>query len=51
MAGKSKTLWFCKNCGAESAKWMGRCSSCGAWNSLIEEPVYKETTKNRFFAQ
>jgi DNA repair protein RadA/Sms len=48
MAGKSKTLWFCKNCGAESAKWMGRCSSCGEWNSLIEEPVYKETHKNRF---
>ncbi len=38
MAGK-KTVWFCKNCGAESSKWMGRCSSCGEWNTLTEEPV------------
>ncbi len=37
--GKQKdTAFFCKECGNESAKWMGQCPACGAWNSLVEEP-------------
>lgn len=36
---KIKTAWFCTNCGVESSKWMGRCSSCGEWNTLKEEVV------------
>ena len=36
---KVKTMWFCKNCGADSPKWVGRCPSCGEWNTMIEEPV------------
>ncbi len=34
---KSKTIWVCQNCGAESVKWLGRCSSCGEWNTFHEE--------------
>lgn len=40
MAKKSvKTAWFCTECGAEAAKWEGRCPACGAWNTLVEERV------------
>ncbi len=35
---KEKTLFFCKECGAESAKWLGQCPSCKAWDSLVEAP-------------
>ena len=34
---KSKTVFFCTECGNESAKWSGRCSACGAWNSIVEQ--------------
>ncbi|MFI3240031.1 MAG: DNA repair protein RadA [Bacteroidales bacterium] len=34
---KAKTVFFCNNCGNESAKWVGKCPSCGAWNSYVEE--------------
>ncbi len=40
---KSKTAFFCNNCGNESPKWMGKCPACGEWNTFIEEPVHKET--------
>ena len=33
---KTKTLFFCTECGNETAKWQGRCPACGAWNSLVE---------------
>lgn len=39
MGTKSKTVFFCKNCGHESAKWLGRCPGCGEWNTFIEEKV------------
>lgn len=42
---KTKTAFFCKNCGAESAKWTGKCSSCNEWNTLIEEVIVKGTDK------
>lgn len=32
-----KTVFFCNECGNETTKWFGRCPSCGAWNSLVEE--------------
>lgn len=38
MATKAKTVWYCSSCGNESPKWMGRCPSCGEWNTMIEEP-------------
>ena len=36
MATKVKTLYECNACGAQYTKWQGRCSQCGAWNTLIE---------------
>ena len=37
---KTKTVFYCTNCGNETAKWQGRCSACGAWNT-IEEHIEK----------
>lgn len=31
--------YVCQACGAESLRWMGRCSQCGEWNTLVEETV------------
>jgi DNA repair protein RadA/Sms len=39
---KTKTMFFCQNCGASSAKWIGKCPSCGEWNTYVEEVVQKE---------
>ena len=36
---KQKSVYFCQNCGAESAKWIGRCPACGEWNTYVEEIV------------
>lgn len=36
---KTKTLFFCQNCGFESSKWMGQCPGCHEWNTFAEEPV------------
>jgi len=36
---KTKTTYFCQNCGAQSAKWIGRCPSCNEWNTYVEEVV------------
>ena len=43
---KIKTTYFCQNCGAQSAKWIGRCPSCNEWNTYVEEVVSRndETT-------
>ena len=37
--GKKTTLFFCQNCGHESAKWMGQCPGCKEWNTFVEETV------------
>lgn len=45
MAGKSKgNIFFCKECGYESAKWLGQCPGCKEWNTFVEEPVVKKGT-------
>jgi len=36
---KSKTVFFCRNCGAEAPKWLGKCPDCGEWNTYVEEVV------------
>lgn len=36
---KTKTVFFCRECGNESPKWIGHCPGCGAWNSYVEESV------------
>lgn len=38
---KVKKAYFCKNCGFEAPKWLGRCPSCGEWNSFTEEVLAK----------
>ena len=43
---KEKTRWFCTECGADSPKWEGRCPSCGAWNSMVEERVSPSPRKS-----
>lgn len=40
---KVKTVYTCQNCGAQSPKWVGRCTNCGEWNTYVEEVVMKET--------
>ena len=37
VASKSKTSFRCRNCSHQEPKWLGRCPSCGAWNTLEEE--------------
>jgi len=37
--GKEKVVFFCSDCGNETAKWDGQCRACGAWNTLVEETV------------
>jgi DNA repair protein RadA/Sms len=39
---KIKTAFFCQHCGYESAKWTGKCPSCGQWNTFVEEKVQKD---------
>ena len=36
--GKTKSLFFCKECGTETSRWFGQCPSCHAWSSLVEAP-------------
>ena len=33
---KTRTVYYCTECGNESPKWSGRCTACGAWNSMVE---------------
>ncbi len=42
MAKSKTTVFFCKECGYESAKWNGQCPSCKAWNTFVEAPAAKE---------
>ena len=36
---KTKTVYVCQNCGAQSPKWVGKCNACGEWNTVLEEIV------------
>ena len=42
---KTKTAFFCSNCGYESAKWLGKCPSCNTWNTFVEEVISKDADK------
>lgn len=39
---KSTMVYFCKECGYETSKWLGQCPGCGQWNSMVEEPAKKK---------
>ena len=43
---KTKTVFYCTECGNESPKWQGRCAACGAWNTLVEH-IEKPTPAGR----
>ena len=42
---KTKTAYLCSNCGYDSPKWLGKCPSCGEWNTFVEERVPTRGTK------
>lgn len=42
---KTKTVYFCQECGFESAKWVGQCPACKVWNSMVEEKVAAKVNK------
>ena len=43
MAKAKRSVFFCQECGYESAKWMGQCPACHAWNTFVEEKLEKTT--------
>ena len=44
---KTKTQYVCKNCGARSFKWQGKCNLCGEWNTFVEETIDGGKTEER----
>ena len=51
---KTKTVFYCTACGNESPKWQGRCTACGAWNTMeehIEKPAAPGRAKAARLAQ
>ena len=44
---KAKRAYFCRECGFEAPKWLGRCPSCGEWNTFTEEVIAKATTSSK----
>lgn len=44
-------MWFCTDCGASSPKWEGKCPSCGAWNTMVEEKVANSAQSTSISAQ
>jgi DNA repair protein RadA/Sms len=42
---KTKSGFFCQQCGYESAKWVGKCPSCENWNTFVEEVIVKGNDK------
>lgn len=47
---KTKSVYVCQSCGAESSKWIGKCNSCGEWNTFVEQVIHKSPSK-RFEAR
>lgn len=41
---KAKTVYFCNECGYETTGWLGKCPSCGAWNSIVEQKIPQGTS-------
>ncbi|PKP23028.1 MAG: DNA repair protein RadA [Bacteroidetes bacterium HGW-Bacteroidetes-21] len=44
---KTKSVFICRECGAESPKWVGKCFACGEWNSFAEEVKFTGKTVNK----
>ena len=43
---KTKTTFYCQNCGAQHTQWVGQCSTCKEWNTIVEEVIQKEEKRN-----
>ena len=44
---KVKKAYFCKNCGFEAPKWLGRCPACGEWNTFSEEVISSSSSPSK----
>lgn len=44
---KAKTIFYCQNCGTQSATWVGKCKNCGEWNTYVEEVVQSPSSSKR----
>lgn len=44
---KTKTVYFCTECGNETPKWQGKCSACGSWNTIVEQPAAPASNKSK----
>jgi len=44
---KTKSVYICQNCGVQSPKWIGRCTSCGEWNTFVEEVISTEKPSSK----
>lgn len=43
---KTKTTFFCQNCGTQHAQWVGQCNICKEWNTIVEEVIQKEEKRS-----
>jgi DNA repair protein RadA/Sms len=48
---QTKSIYTCQNCGAQSAKWIGKCPACNEWNSYVEEVISKKQNTGKLAAQ
>lgn len=48
---KTKSTFFCQNCGNQSSKWLGKCPACGEWNTFVEEVVSKARPSEKAFGK
>lgn len=47
---KIKSAYFCQTCGHSSPKWLGKCPSCGEWNTFVEEVVSKPSASDKLYS-
>ncbi len=48
---QTKSIFTCQNCGAQSAKWIGKCPACNEWNSYVEEVISKKQSTSKLSVQ
>lgn len=48
---QTKSVYTCQNCGAQSPKWLGKCLSCGEWNTFVEEIIEKKKKTGKLSVQ
>ncbi|MCX6271017.1 MAG: DNA repair protein RadA [Bacteroidetes bacterium] len=42
---KTKSIFYCQNCGTQSAQWIGKCPNCNQWNTFVEEVIHRDDDK------